>query len=70
MKGTVLNFNAQLDEGAISGEDGKRYSFFGSEWKEQLAPARDLQVDFVVNELGQGSVISLVRFSQQITREK
>ncbi|MEC8567776.1 MAG: DUF805 domain-containing protein, partial [Pseudomonadota bacterium] len=40
MKGTVLNFNAQLDEGAISGEDGKRYSFFGSEWKEQLAPAR------------------------------
>ncbi|GAB02621.1 MULTISPECIES: DUF805 domain-containing protein [Acinetobacter] len=70
MKGTVLTFNAQLDEGAISGEDGKRYSFFGSEWKEQLAPARDLQVDFVVNELGQATAIYLVSFSQQTAREK
>jgi hypothetical protein len=30
MKGTLLDFNIQLNEGAISGEDGKRYSFFGS----------------------------------------
>jgi len=35
-----------------------------------LAPARDLQVDFVVNALGQATAIYLVSFSQQTAREK
>lgn len=64
MKGTLLDFNIQLNEGAISGEDGKRYSFFGSEWKEQVAPARGQQVDFVVNELNQATAIYLTAYSQ------
>lgn len=65
MKGTLLDFNIQLNEGAISGEDGKRYSFFGSEWKEQVAPARGQQVDFVVNELNQATAIYLTSYVQQ-----
>ena len=65
MKGTLLDFNIQLNEGAISGEDGKRYSFFGSEWKERVAPARGQQVDFVVNELNQATAIYLTSYVQQ-----
>ena len=64
MKGTLLDFNIQLNEGAISGEDGKRYSFFGLEWKEQVPPARGQQVDFVVNELNQATAIYLAAYSQ------
>lgn len=65
MKGALLDFNIQLNEGAISGEDGKRYSFFGSEWKEQVAPARGQQVDFVVNELNQATAIYLTSYVKQ-----
>jgi len=65
MKGALLDFNIQLNEGAISGEDGKRYSFFGSEWKEQVVPARGQQVDFVVNELNQATAIYLTSYVQQ-----
>ena len=64
MKGTLLDFNIQLNEGAISGEDGKRYSFFGSEWKEQVPPTRGQRVDFVVNELNQATAIYLTAYSQ------
>ncbi|WP_343595863.1 DUF805 domain-containing protein [Acinetobacter sp.] len=62
MKGTLLDFNIQLNEGAISGDDGRRYSFFGSEWKEQQMPMRGQQVDFNINELGQATSIYLVSF--------
>lgn len=65
MKGTLLDFNIQLNEGVISGEDGKRYSFFGSEWKEHVSPARGQQVDFAVNELNQAIAIYLTAYSQQ-----
>lgn len=53
MKGTLLDFSIQYNEGIINGEDNKRYSFIGAEWKEQVAPVRGQQVDFLVNELGQ-----------------
>jgi len=64
MKGTLLDFNIQLNEGAIIGQDGKRYSFSGTEWKEQLSPAQGQQVDFLVNELNQATVIYLAAYSQ------
>lgn len=65
MKGTLLYFNIEINEGAISGEDGKRYSFFGSEWKEQTPPVGGQQVDFVVNDLNQAVEIYLLHYSQQ-----
>ena len=64
MKGTLLDFNIQLNEGAIIGQDGKRYSFSGTEWKEQVSPAQGQQVDFLVNEFNQATVIYLAAYSQ------
>jgi hypothetical protein len=33
MKGQILDFSVQNNEGVISGADGARYTFTGSEWK-------------------------------------
>ena len=63
MKGTLLDFSIQYNEGIINGEDGQRYSFIGSEWKEQSAPMRGQQVDFMVNSLGQAVGIYLATFA-------
>ena len=48
MKGQILNFSAQSNSGAISGEDGERYSFDGSDWQGNRPPARGMSVDFTV----------------------
>ncbi|HRO78692.1 MAG TPA: DUF805 domain-containing protein [Acinetobacter towneri] len=53
MKGRILDFSIQTNSGLISGEDEKRYTFFGSEWKENSTPQRGVQVDFDLNEAGQ-----------------
>jgi phage shock protein PspC (stress-responsive transcriptional regulator) len=50
MKGTVLDFSIQTNAGLISGEDGKRFSFVGSEWKESAHPAKGMVVDFEPRE--------------------
>ncbi len=46
MKGQVLDFSVQSNSGIISGTDGARYNFSGSEWKEAIAPSRGMHVDF------------------------
>lgn len=43
IKGTILNFSIQANSGIISGDDQKRYSFFGNEWKENIFPQRGLK---------------------------
>ena len=48
MKGQILNFSVQSNSGAISGEDGERYSFDGSDWQGNDSPARGMSVDFTV----------------------
>jgi len=53
MKGKILDFTIQTNMGIILGADQKRYSFVGSEWKEQNAPVRGHEVDFEVNAEGQ-----------------
>ncbi len=50
MKGRVLEFSVQTNSGTISGDDGVRYTFAGSEWKESAPPARGQYVDFEVRE--------------------
>lgn len=52
MQGKILDFSVQTNTGVISGLDNKRYEFAGSEWKEQQAPQRGMQVDFDINEQG------------------
>lgn len=59
MKGKILDFTIQTNMGVILGEDQKRYSFVGSEWKEQQAPIRGNEVDFEVNTEGQAIGIYL-----------
>ena len=47
VKGTILDFTVQTNSGIISGDDGKRYSFQGSEWKEAgKFPSKGMRVDF------------------------
>jgi len=49
MKGQILDYSSQTNSGTISGVDGKRYFFGGSEWKADVYPNRGLNVDFEVN---------------------
>lgn len=59
MKGKILDFSIQTNTGIISAEDGKRYSFVGTEWKEQAVPVRGNSVDFELNEQGQATGVYL-----------
>lgn len=60
MKGRLLDFSAQYDEGIILSDDNQRYSFIGAEWKENFAPQRGQEVDFSVNHLGQAVAIYVI----------
>jgi uncharacterized membrane protein YhaH (DUF805 family) len=53
VKGIILDFSIQTNSGIISGEDQKRYSFIGSEWKESFPPQRGLKIDFDLDITGQ-----------------
>jgi len=46
MKGHVLDFSVQTNTGVISGADGSRYTFSGSQWKGDTPPVRGMLVDF------------------------
>lgn len=46
MKGRVLDYSVQSNTGVISGVDGGRYSFDGSEWRGDRPPSRGQSVDF------------------------
>ncbi|EML2027858.1 DUF805 domain-containing protein [Acinetobacter baumannii] len=59
MKGRILDFSIQTNTGVITGEDHKRYSFVGSEWKETQAPVRGYEVDFEINAEGQATGVYL-----------
>ena len=47
-RGKVLDFSLQ-NGGLITAEDGQRYHFEPSEWKEQSMPVRGMLVDFDTN---------------------
>lgn len=46
MKGQILDYQVRLNNGIISGVDGKRYVFSGSEWRGSGVPTRGMKVDF------------------------
>ena len=48
MKGQVLDFSVQTSSGVITGSNGSRYKFCGSEWMEDTPPFRGMSVDFEV----------------------
>ncbi|HAT14853.1 MAG TPA: hypothetical protein DGO89_10655 [Microcoleaceae bacterium UBA9251] len=49
MRGTVLSFSIQANQGFISGDDGKRYNFLGSDWNLSNTPTQGVKVDFEVD---------------------
>lgn len=46
MKGQILDFSVQTNSGAITGDDGNRYSFTGESWLEPSIPQRGMRIDF------------------------
>jgi TM2 domain-containing membrane protein YozV len=46
MKGQILDFSVQKNEGIITAQDGSRYTFNGAEWKGDIQPNRGMLVDF------------------------
>jgi TM2 domain-containing membrane protein YozV len=46
MRGTILNFSIQTNQGLISGDNGNRYEFSGSDWKLSTIPEQGTRVDF------------------------
>ena len=48
MKGRVLSYSVQENAGVISGDDGRRYTFEGPQWREQDLPVQGAHVDFQV----------------------
>ena len=50
MKGRLLDFSIQTNSGIISGDDGKRYTFIGAQWRETTIPQRGMYVDFEVQD--------------------
>jgi TM2 domain-containing membrane protein YozV len=51
MKGSILDFTIQRNEGLISGDDNQRYQFTGSEWRASEPPMRGMRVDFEPRDL-------------------
>jgi len=49
MKGKILDYNVEKNEGMISGNDGKRYKFTISEWKSNKEPIAGRKVDFDID---------------------
>ena len=49
MQGQILDYSVQTNAGVIAGDDGNRYTFAGSDWKESALPARGMRVDFEVH---------------------
>lgn len=50
MKGIILDYSIQRNDGVITAQDGSRYKFTGAEWKADTHPERGKQVDFEVCE--------------------
>jgi TM2 domain-containing membrane protein YozV len=48
MKGRILDFSVQKGSGEISGDDGYRYTFMGSQWRGGAVPASGTGVDFQI----------------------
>ena len=48
MRGRIIRYSFQTNTGAISGDDGVRYSFHNQDWKEETPPATNMYVDFDV----------------------
>ena len=51
MKGRIVDFSVQANSAVISGEEGTRYTFAGSEWNGDTPPTRGMRIDFDVQDI-------------------
>ena len=56
LQGRVLDFKVQSNSGIISGDDGRRYFFTGTEWQNASLPVQGTRVDFEVRD---GNAVSI-----------
>ena len=70
MQGTILDFSIQSNSGAISGDDGNRYVFSGSEWKASRPPTRGTNVDFTIEDNQAKEIYKGVRTVQENDKNK
>lgn len=61
MKGQILDFSVQKNEGVITGADGTRYTFNGAEWKSDIQPKREMWVDFEVTGINATGIYIALR---------
>lgn len=59
MQGRIISFSIQENKGIITSQEGKRYYFTGTDWKEKNIPTRGLMVDFDVDSQQQAVEIFL-----------
>lgn len=70
MKGRILNYTAQTQSGVITGNDGKRYTFAASEWKDTVPPTRGMSVDFEIQEGEARAIYRALECCSRILNEK
>lgn len=49
MRGILIHYNAQSDQGLIRAEDGKRYAFYGQDWMSERRPSVNDEIDFEID---------------------
>lgn len=66
MKGKILGFDVTAANGAINGEDGKRYKFNSAQWKAPRPPKPGEDVDFEISPDGMAAEIYPLKASAGI----
>lgn len=66
MKGKILDFNTQTNQGIISGNDGNRYEFSTFEWKSEKSPSVNKMVDFEVD----GTTATAIYLDSTVSSQK
>jgi hypothetical protein len=71
MKGTVLKFDITSNQGVISGNDGKRYTFSGDDWQDKANfPRKDLTVDFEMTGNVAKDIYYVIEQKKETTKKK
>ena len=66
VRGRVLRYMFQSDEGMIEGEDGIRYSFSGKDWNDPIPPTPDAYVEFGIHTDLQSGVVQAVNIYRTV----
>jgi hypothetical protein len=49
MRGILIHYNAQSEQGLIRAEDGNRYAFYRQDWQSERTPSVNDEVDFEID---------------------